>query len=201
MALQQFPVLAGLGWNISKSSVNSTRVATAASGVEFTAQNWQYPLFKWQLPFNILRQYAAYIEYATLAGFILSQAGQAQNWLYSDPSDNAAVGQGLGAGNATNTQFPLVASVGGFAMPVLYANSVTAVYLNGIVQSGGYTVSQTGYYGPDTISFATPPGAGVSVTADFTFFFVCRFTSDVNEFVNMYNGRWEIKKLEFKSVK
>lgn len=203
MSLPVFPSnLPGLEWNVSKVQLNSTRVLTARSGLECRAQDWSYGKYKFMLSYSVLRAATAYQELQTLLGFCLQQAGQFAPFVYSDPTDNSVTGQGLGTTDGVTTQYPLVRSIGGFAEPVLYANAVTTVYLNGVAQSGGsWSLVQTGRYGNDTIQFNSAPTTGQTVTADFTYYFVCRFLQDDPEFVNFQNQFWEMKKLEFQTIK
>ena len=42
--------------------------------------------------------------------------------------------------------------------------------------------------------------AGVSVTADFTYYFRCRFLDDAAEFDNFMHDLWQLKQLQFVSV-
>jgi uncharacterized protein (TIGR02217 family) len=208
MALSLFPTLPGLAYPVVKTPTTSTRALTGASGVEYRAQNWSYPRWKFSLPIEFLRQFASYTEWTTLVGFILSQAGMFGNFTYNDPTDNVSpAGQPVGAGTGAQTQFPLVRTIGGFTEPILYCNTLTSVYLNGSLQSTStYSLVQTGSYGPDTIQFNTAPSAGVSVTATFYFYYVCRFLQDDPDFENFMAAnsggqRWNIQKLDFFSVK
>lgn len=201
MSLPQFPVLPGVDWNIQKGGLTNTRLLEADSGAEYRAQQWSSPRWKFSLPFQFLRQKGMYTEYQTLQGFVLQMAGQFNNFIYSDPFDNTATAQGCGVGNGVATQFPVVRTFGGYVEPVLYLNTVSAVYLSGVLQTSGYTIVQTGKYGPDTIQFTSAPSSGVTVSADFTFYFVCRFLNDDNMFGNFLKGNWEMKGLDFESVK
>lgn len=202
MSLPQFPVLPGIGWDIKKTPVNSTRVMEAASGVEYRAQNWSSPRWKFSIPISFLRQYLAYTEWSTLTGFILQQAGMFANWIYSDPSDNSRTTQNIGTATGAQFNFPVVRSTGGYTEPVFYLNTVSAVYQNGtLVDPTGYTIIQTGPYGPDTIAFGTAPSNTTIITADFTFYFVCRFASDEPEFNEFLTNRWSVEAIEFESVK
>lgn len=202
MSLPQFPVLPGIGWDIKKTPVTSTRVLTAASGVEYRAQNWASPRWKFAIPINFLRQFLAFTEWSTLTGFILEQAGMFANWIYNDPGDNTCTSQSIGVANGSQVAFPLVRSTGGYTQPVLYVNSVSEVYVNGVAADPTtYTITQTGPYGPDTISFNTAPVVNAVITSDFTFFFVCRFDTDEPEFNEFINNIWSVDKIEFESVK
>ena len=55
---------------------------------------------------------------------------------------------------------------------------MSTVYLNGVAQLSGWTVSSG--YAP-AITFASPPAAGVAVTADFGVLWLCRFAEDVQD--------------------
>lgn len=201
MTLAQFPVLPGIGWKISRILVTNTKILTADSGVEYRSQTWSYPRRKFTIPVSFLRQYGSFVEQAALEGFILSAAGMFANWFYDDPFDDTATNQSIGVGNAAQLAFPLVRTYGGFTEPIFYCASVQNVYLNGAVQASGYSLTQTGPYGNDTITFATPPGNGVAVTADFKFYYVCRLQNDENEMINDFSGLWSMKSIDFYSVK
>jgi len=75
---------------------------------------------------------------------------------------------------------------------------VSAVYLNGVTQSpGSYSVD------PNTglVTFGTPPGSGRVITADYSYFFRCRFIDDSYAFENFMFRLWQLKKLTFISVR
>jgi hypothetical protein len=200
--LPVFPSLPGMAWGITRKPLTSTRQLIASSAVEYRAQNWQVPLYQWALPIEFLRQRLSYTEWATLEAFILNQAGMFNTWLFSDAStpDYAVTNQPIGSGTGTQTAFPLVRSFGGFSIPVNYVNAVSLVNVAG-TPTGAYTITQTGYYGPDTINFTSAPANGAAITASFSYYFTCRFLSDEPEFENFVGGRAAIKSLEFRSVK
>jgi len=87
--------------------------------------------------------------------------------------------------------------MGGFVEPISSCNGIPTVYLNGVVATGGYAVDQ----GAGVIAFDAAPGAGVAITATFSFSFRCRFLSDILDFNNFMLKLWELKKLQFVSVK
>src|SRR5438045_7135479 len=120
-------------------------------------------------------------ELRTLMGFFLQQQGAFQPFLFDDPSDDTAIGQPIGTGNASAAQFQLVRTMNGFAEPVTAPNVVSAIYFNGVRQSAaGYAVD------PDTgrVTFAAPPPSGQAIAADFTYYFRVRFADDTAEFEN-----------------
>lgn len=202
MSLQIFPTLIGKTWDIKKEPIWSTRKLTARSGLEYRAANWSYPRWQFEVSFSVLRTAAANLEYQTLVGFINSQNGMYAPFLYDDPFDDTAVAQPIGSGNSTQIAFPIVRTLGGFTEPVLYCDDLTNVYLDGVLQDPtDYSLTQSGMFGPDTITFNSAPSVGVQVSADFTFYFVCSFQEDDTEFNNFMNGLWEVKSLKFMSLK
>ena len=98
---------------------------------------------------------------------------------FAPPGLSAATGQAIGTGDGQTTVFPLVRSIGPTAEPV--AGNVGR--LGGLSQrrraGAGWTVSSG--YAP-AITFATAPGAGVAITADFGVLWLCRFAEDVQDF-------------------
>ena len=201
-SLSVFPSnLPGLAWDVLKTPISSTRVMTARSGLEYRAANWSYGKYKWQLTYTVLRSNRnGLTELQQLMGFCLGMQGMYQPFLYTDPSDHTVTGQVIGTGNATQTVWPLVRTLGGWTDPNLVANAVTAVYLNGTPTSA-YTLTQVGQYGIDSISMNSAPQSGVVVSADFSWYFPVRFLQDDPEFANFADRFWSLKKLAFQSVK
>ena len=197
-----FPTLMGQGWSVHKKPRFDTRVAVHGTGREGRARKYYLPLWDFELTFDGLDMTAAGIygslgplSMQTLAGFFEQMLGRYNDFLYVDPSDSVVVGGSLGVGDGTTTAFTIVRNLGGFVEPVGYVVSMSAVYLNG-VSVGGWTASE-----PNTLTFAAPPPAGASVTADFTFAFVCRFSDDVEDFEEFMSTLSAVKSLKFQSVR
>ena len=201
-----FPTLPGLAWSVTKSPTFQTRIQRAASGRELRALDYPFPLWQFTLVYEFLRDSPAngLDELRTLMGFYLSCQGAYGTFLFQDPSDYQVEGQYLGTGDASITVFQLQRAMGaallggGFVEPIVAPELVTAVYLNGVVQSPkGYDVD------PDSglLTFDSPPGAGLVVTADFTYYFRCRFVDDRYDFENFMNRLWQLKKLTFITVR
>jgi len=91
-----------------------------------------------------------------------------------------------------------VRSVGGATETVQGTSGVTAVYLNGVSQSSGWTVSSG--YAP-AIVFSTAPGAGVAVTVDFGLLWLCRFSEDVQDFEEFMTMLFELRTLRLTTVR
>lgn len=201
-----FPSLPGLAWSVTKAPTFQTRVQRAVSGRELRALDYPYPLWQFSVVFNFLRDNPSvgYDELRTLMGFFLSCQGAYGTFLFQDPSDCQVAGQSLGVGDSSAAAFQLQRAMGtalpggGFTEPIVAPNVVNAVYLNGITQNpANYSVD------PDTgiLAFTTPPATGLSITADFSFWFRCRFVDDSYSFENFMYRLWQLKKLTFISVR
>ena len=202
-----FPTLPGLGWSVTKAPKFSTRIQRAVSGRELRALDQPYPVWTWTLTYSLLRDKwdvrapsgpgIGYDELRTLAGFFLQQQGAFQPFLFNDPTDDAVTAQPIGTGNASASVFQLVRTMNGFAEPIGAPSAVSAIYFNGVLQSGGsYSVdANTGL-----VAFAAPPPAGQLVTADFTYWFRVRFADDTASFENFMYQLWQLKQIKLRSV-
>ncbi len=201
-----FPGLPGLAWSVTKTPTFQTRIQRAASGRELRALDYPYPLWQFALVYDFLRDdpTAGYDELRTLVGFFLLCQGAFGTFLFQDPSDCRVTGQQIGIGNASTSVFQLQRTMGttlpggGFFEPIVAPNVVRAIYLNGIVQNpSAYSVD------PDNglVTFNMAPGSGLIVSADFTYYFRCRFIDDKYDFENFMYRLWQLKKLTFISVR
>lgn len=202
-----FPMLPGLGWSVTKAPRFATRVQRAVSGRELRVLDQPYPIWTWTLTYTLLRDKwdsrgegglgAGYDELRTLAGFFLQQQGTFAPFLFDDPSDDAVTGQALGTGDASTAAFQLVRAMAGFAEPITAPKAVTAIYLDGVLQSpSAYSVDPT----TGVVTFVTPPPVGQAVTADFSYWFRVRFADDTAEFENFMYQLWQLKQIKLQSV-
>lgn len=201
-----FPTLPGLAWSVAKAPTFQTRIQRAVSGRELRALDYPYPLWQFSLVFALLRDdpAAGFDELRTLMGFYLSCQGAYGTFLFQDPSDYRVAGQYIGTGDSNQAVFQLQRTMGtalpdgGFAEPMVAPNLVSAVYFDGIVQSpSGYNVDAAA----GLLTFATPPGTGLVISADFSYWFRCRFVDDSYGFENFMHRLWTLKKLTFISVR
>lgn len=201
-----FPTLPGLAWSVTKTPTFQTRIQRAASGRELRALDYPYPLWQFALVYDFLRDdpVAGHDELKTLMGFFMLCQGAFGTFLFQDPSDFQVIGQQIGTGDASTTVFQLQRAIGaalpdgGFFEPIVAPNVVNAVYLDGITQdAASYVVD------PDTgsVTFNIAPGGGLIITADFTYYFRCRFVDDRYDFENFMYRLWQLKKLTFISVR
>jgi hypothetical protein len=199
-----FPQLAGQGWSVHKRPTFSTRVASHVSGREVRASLYAGTLYEFELTFDALASNGLATGAAaslgptslqTLLGFYLQCQGQLGTFLYVDPTDNGAHGQVFGTGDGATTSFTLQRTLGGFTEPVSYATQLTAAYVNGIVQAGCALVA------PNVVTFPIAPAIGATLSADFTYAFLCRFLDDQQDFENVMSGLWTLESLKFRSIR
>jgi uncharacterized protein (TIGR02217 family) len=200
-----FPILPGLAWSVTKAPIFQTRIQRAVSGRELRALDYPYPLWQFTLVFSFLRDNpeAGFDELRTLLGFYLLSNGAYGSFLFQDPSDFQTTGQYLGTGNSSASVYQLQRSMGtdlpggGFVEPITAPQTVGAIYFDGVIQNPStYTVDlDTGL-----VSFAMPPPTDVVITADFSYWFRCRFVDDRYDFENFMYRLWQLKKLSFISI-
>lgn len=200
MSSSVLPAYPGVAWPVTRTLITDTTVQKAISGMETRTQNQVAPRYRWQLVYNILRSAAAFTEYQQMLGFINSRYGQFDTFQYQDSDDNGVTGQAIGTGDGSTTTFPLVRTLGGFVEPILAPNTVSHVYNNG-TDSGGWTVSNWGTASPGVVTYASAPAAGHAITADFTYYWPCRFDMSSFDFSQFMSGLYELKSLKFISVK
>jgi uncharacterized protein (TIGR02217 family) len=197
MSLAIFPTLPGQGITVKKIPRFDTRIAVHASGRESRASSYSTPLFDFELVFDGLdASNGTYVGLGektmqTLAGFFMAQQGQAQPFLYLDPVDSVATGRLIGFGDGTTTTFDLTHSIGAYFAPIDCVISVTAIYLNGVRQTGPWT-----YPTPNQVQLPSAPVANVSITADYTYGYQVRFSEDVvdlEEFMSLLNACRTVK--------
>ena len=201
-----FPALPGLAWSVTKSPTFQTRIQRAVSGRELRALDYPYPLWQFTLVFDFLRDNpaAGFDELRTLMGFFMLCQSAFRTFLFQDPSDDRVSGQQIGTGDTLRTVFQLQRTMGktlpggGFLEPIVAPNVVSAVCFNGIVQDpAGYSVDpMTGL-----VTFNIAPGSGLIITADYSYYFRCRFIDDSYAFENFMFRLWQLKKLTFISVR
>jgi hypothetical protein len=181
MALNQFPMLPGLAWSVTKQPAFKTRIQKSVSGRERRALDHPLPIWTWTLSYDFLRDNPSggNNELRTLMAFHAQQQGAFTGFLYTDPSDNAVSGSNLGTGNASQTAFQLVRN------------------LDAALPGGGYAEP---IVAPNILTFTAAPGSGVVVTADFSYFFRVRFTDDTASFENFMYQLWRLKQIKFTSI-
>jgi hypothetical protein len=73
--------------------------------------------------------------------------------------------------------------------------------VNGVAQSSGEVAISTAVPYGNTVTFATAPPIGAAVTADFQFYYLCRFADDSLDFDKFMKYLWDTKKVTLFSLK
>ena len=188
-----FPSLVGLKFDRKKSPTFSTQIKQSINGYETRTANMAFPIWKFELDFEFLRENAPINELRALAGFYLQAKGAFETWLFTDPSDNKVTNQMFAVGDGISKSFQLVRNFGGFIDLIQAPNEIT-VTINGIPTTA-YTKNK------GVITFTNAPASGTSIAWNGTFYFPCRFEEDNMEFNNFMHQLWEAKKVAFRSVK
>lgn len=206
MSTQVFPSLLGLGWPLQRTEIWSTRKQTAISGKRTRIADWSFPRHQWTLSMEFLRQGlfqgTNYIEMAELCGFFNLRSGGMDTFLYQDGDFNSVTGQTIAVGDGVTSAFPVIAAFGGYVEPI-YAPNTSApfqFYLNGAPTSVA-AFNGWGTATPGLVGFASAPGAGVVVSADYSFYFPCSFDIDQMDFSKFMAALYEVKKITFSSEK
>lgn len=194
-----FPQSSGMAWGLSKKPMWSSRVQKSVSGKRQAVGYMSYPLYKYTLNFNVLREYASFTELESLQGFFNQMKGMVDTFLFVDPVDAAvAAAQQIGTGDGTTKNFQLVRTYGGFVEPVFAPNVITSLRKATVAQTNPthYTLGANGL-----IQFVTAPTAGQVIDWTGTYYWRCAFSSDEIEFINEGIDIWKTSKITFETVK
>lgn len=153
----------------------STAITKTQGGFEQRNINWQKPLGSWDISTGIKSK----ADMDAIKAFFINRFGRAHGFRFKDWLDYQGVGQNLGNGNGTKTQFQLTKTYvnGSFTHVRDIKKPVTGtvkIYLNGVLQASGYTLNTT----TGMVTFSSAPSSGVVVSADFEFDVPVRFDID-----------------------
>ena len=210
MSLPIFPNLLGLAYPVMKRPAFNNIVQRATSGIRTAIGNWTYTLYDWDLPFDWLSAAAAQADYQKLSAFFEQVYGNFSPFLFDDLTDDfTTASQALksssgmltaGIGDGVTTTFQLARSLNSnvTCVPIYYAKAspTPLIYLNGVLQVSGYTISTLGL-----ITFGSAPGVGVVVTATFGYYWPVTCLEMTTEFENFANLLWHNKKLTLRQIR
>lgn len=136
-------------WDQTKTPIFSTRIQQSTSGKQLRAAFFEYPLYQYDLSYEVLRDDSLHNELQTLMGFYLQRQGAFDSFLYVDPSDNTVIGQTIGAGDGGTKNFQLIRTYGGFTEPCLDVLTIPGTTFPSILQpiGGNLVTSWTNYPG------------------------------------------------------
>src|SRR5690625_955252 len=163
-----------------------TAIVETASGREYRNQDWAAA----RLRFDAARGLRSVAERDQLLAFFYARRGRARAFPLRDFSDYSSAGaagepepldQVLGKGDGLASAFQLIKWYGESGGGDAYARRILLpvrqslrVALDGVEQASGWSVSRPG----GILTFASPPGAGILVSAGFLFDVPVRFGSD-----------------------
>ena len=164
---------------------------------------WEFPLWEFEVAFEALGASAADFpnllanSLQTLMGFFVHKGGAQDTFLFIDPDFKSDTAAPVGTGDGASKQFTFLRRVGSSIEPISWVVGVPKVYLNGVAQSDAtWALAQ-----PNVLSFGAAPGAGVAITADVSYGFLCRFLDDTADFEQMMWNLWEAKSIKFRQVR
>ena len=198
-AYSLFPSVPTVGWSVCYTPIYSTTTAAHVSGREVRAGKYVTPRWSVELNYDLLRMASPYAELQTVVGFFAECPGADASFYFEPPALSPTQGQLLGIGDGSSIGFPFTISIGGATLAPAGIGAVSAVYLDGVAQAGGYIVGATPL--APTLSFAAAPAAGVAVAADFTWYLLCRFDDDSEDVEEFMTGLFALQSLKLRTVR
>lgn len=185
-----FPTLPGLKWSIKKTPMFETTNNRALSGREYPVAHRQYPIWRWELSYEVIRDDASN-ELQSIVGFFLRRRGSFESFRYLDPEINAVTD--LQIGNdfpAVGKTYQLLSYWGSFYEPV------TDPVAGFTMKCGANAVFGTAnIYGVVTLSSGSFGAQGLTWTG--SFYQRVRFEEDENEFEKFMEKLWSAQKITF----
>lgn len=190
--------LPGLSIEVIKRPVFNSRIDEASSGREIRTSYTEWPRWEFELSYEFLEDKSgADSSLKTILGFFVDCQGSFVPWRFKDPDDYAVQNGMMGVADGVTTQFYFRRYIGIRGEPVGQvdtANTIT-VYVDGVeVPDTEYTIEA------NYIVFNTAPLDGLIVSADFQFYYVCRFLENQMEFQKFAEKLWDLQTCEFKSI-
>jgi hypothetical protein len=171
-----FPAIDTLGWSVKLSPMFSTAGAMHASGREVRASRHLAPLWSIELDYDVLRLAAPNADLQAIIGFFEECRGEEASFYFEPVTLSPVWGQAIGTGNGATATFAFTNSIGGASITPASV-SVLNVYLDGRAQpSSAYVLNLTPL--APSVTFVAPPAVGVLISADFAWYFLCRFDDD-----------------------
>ena len=215
-----FPFLPVQGFPVHKRPVFTSWQHRSVTGKQYQTFRQVYPNWQFELQYaqdSWLREQtqnivlfspnSPYVEFETISQLFLSCQGKFGEFYYDDLEDDSRLGEDIGVGDSSTQHFRISRTWGSGALariePVggINLGGITNVYLNGgaAISPSLYTV--TNDLDGSHLNFITPPGSGVVITMDFSFYYRCRWMDDVEQYDQWARNLWNFGKCSFQSVK
>lgn len=203
-----FPLLPQ-GFPVKLSLVMDTTVGTTKSLREMRVAQQVYPLWDIELLFEELLDqtqnqtpylpFSGFQQYEELVQLFLMMYGQTGIFAFDAPWDDSRTDQYIATGDGTTQDFPIFRTWGtgsiATSAPIGLVDAVTNVKINGtIVNPTSYSFTRS------YIDFTSPPSNGAIVTMTFSYYYICRFVEDEQNFEEFSKNRWAVPSLKFRAV-
>lgn len=197
--------LTTLGWSVTRSPVFNTLTSLHISGKEIRSPRAVWPRWEFTMGYEGLKSDGAQ-SLQILLSFFQSMKGRGNKFAFTDPENNTVSAGYIGTGDGFRNNFTLCRSVGTtYEEPVGFINTLTAVYLNGVeVDPNDYQLWYNNGITNNTypqVLFDQPVAEGDVITADFSYYFLCRFYDDTMTFEEFMKHFHEVRSMKFITVK
>lgn len=197
--LPVLPYLPGQAVTVTKAPMWSTEVIRTASGRERRTAYWPYPLWQFELQYEVVRHRPTAAELFAMWEFFNVAQGQFAPWLFVDPTDNQIlVGSPatFATGDGSTKTFQLTRPINSFVEPVYDIYPAAATILDNGSAAGAHTFAPNGQ-----ITFTSAPANGHTLSWYGYFYFGCRFLQDDLTFEQIVQLLWSGKSLKFTSLR
>jgi uncharacterized protein (TIGR02217 family) len=187
-----YPVLDGLTFDVEKTPDFATIVQRSIGGNETRASYYYTSIKNWVLPYSFLD----ITDYGIMVAFFEARKGAFENFLFSDTSENQAVLFVIGYGTGSEQHFQIDRMAEGTAYATNAYMPAPQIYLDGVLQSSGYSLSAA-----DLITFTTPPANGVVISWSGNLYHRVKFVTDIIDLNEFMWQLWELKQVNLVSVR
>lgn len=198
-----YPVLPGLTYNSVRSVKFNTGKQAALSGKESRIAYQLYPLMRFDLTYELLRDYVAPSDLKALVGLFMACQGQYGTFLYSDPVFNSVTLAQFGVADGVTTAYQITATYQNTGGPggaeiIQNFNGSPLIYVNGVLQTLGtqYTLGATG-----VVTFVSVPASAAVLAWSGSFYYRVRFDTDDFDVTQFMNNFWSSKKISLQAIK
>lgn len=195
--------LPGLTYNNLRTPIWRTGRQEALSGKESRIGYRQYPLYRFELQYEFLRNNVTPSDLRALTGLFNAVQGQYDTFLYTDPEFHTVTDEPFGTGDGTTQDFQLIAkyqntSGPGIAEIIQNLNGSPTIKDNGVTKTltTDYTIGPTG-----RVHFVTAPALTHALTWSGSFYYRCRFDDDEMSFTQFMAQLWKTGTVVLRTVK
>lgn len=200
--LPVLPYLPGQTPTVKKSPEWATNRQRASSGRERRQPMWNYPLWNFELQYEVIRHKPTKDELFTMWEFFNVLQGQYAPFLFVDPSDCQVLSSApasFGTGDGATRTFQLMRQINSFSEPVydVYPGAGGALTVNVAgTPTAAYTIAPNGL-----LTFTSAPAAAAVLTWSGYWYYGCAFQDDTMEFEQMVQLLWSGASVKFQSLR